>query len=66
MAKQVDVAAHKLAVKLGDADLAERLVKAGFRNPQTIRNAEDKALEAVPGIGKAKREKIREKLPKAK
>lgn len=57
-------ARHKLAVRLADADLAEALVAAGFRNPAQIRAASDKDLEAVKGIGRAAREKIREKLPR--
>ena len=55
---------QKLALKLGDPELAALLVAAGFDNPAKIRKAADKDLEAVKGIGKAAREKIRERLPK--
>ena len=55
---------RKLTVKLGDADLAQKLVIAGFDNPARIRNAEDKDLRAIPGIGQASLDKIRGRLPK--
>ena len=64
MAKLADPRVAKLAIKLGDGALAEALVKAGFDNPAKIRQASNKELEAVPGIGKAKREAIRQRLPK--
>ena len=55
----------KLGLKIRDMDLAEKLVLAGFDNPAKIRKAADKDLEAVPGIGKASKDKIRKRLPRA-
>ena len=55
---------RKLAIKLRDADLAEKLAVAGFDNPAKIRNADDKDLRAIPGIGQASLDKIRGRLPK--
>ena len=57
---------NKLAIKLKDADLAAKLEAAGFDNPRKIRDATDKQLRAVEGIGQAALSKIREKLPRAK
>jgi len=62
--RQPKGAERKLTAKLGDADLAAALVAAGFANPAQIRDASDKELEAVPGIGKVKRGQIRAKFPK--
>ena len=55
---------RKLARKLGDKDLAAALVAAGLDMPHKIRQASDEDLEAVPGIGKAKRGQIRERIPR--
>ena len=60
----MDAKTQKLALKIGDRELAGLLVVAGFDNPAKIRKAADGELEAVKGIGKASREKIRERLPK--
>ena len=43
---------------------AEALIKAGLDTPRKIKAASDKAIEAVPGIGKAKRAELRERFPK--
>ena len=56
-------AAQKLAMKLGDSELASALVTGGFDNPAKIRAATDRELRAIRGIGKASVDKIREKLP---
>ena len=56
--------AQKLAIKLGDPALADLLVKAGFDNPAKIRRATNEQLEAVPGVGKATRERLRKKYAK--
>ena len=45
-------AVSKLAIKLGDAALAEKLVAAGYRTPRQIRDASDADLAAIPGIGR--------------
>ena len=63
MVQQRAGAVDKLAIKLADPDLAVLLVGAGFTNPQKIRNATDRALLAVRGIGQAKLDKIRAKFP---
>ena len=55
---------HRLAIKLDDRDLAGLLVNAGFDNPAKIREATDEQLEAVPGIGKATRGRLRKKFAK--
>ena len=60
----MDVKVQKLAIKLRDAELAQKLVIAGFDNPAKIRRAEDKDLRAIPGIGQASLDKIRGRLPK--
>ena len=57
-------AVGKLTVKLGDPALAALLVDAGFTNPRQIRDANDKDLRAVSGVGQAALAKIRERLPK--
>ena len=54
----------KLAVKLQDAELAAALTEAGFDNPRKIRDASDKDLKAIPGLGDVAVRKIRAKLPK--
>jgi len=53
---------RKLAQRLRDRELAEKLVLAGFDNPAKIRKATNEQLEAVKGIGRASREKIRERV----
>ena len=55
----------KLAIKLRDAELAEKLEKAGYRNPRQIRDATDEELLAVPGVGKAKLKQARKAFSKA-
>ena len=60
----MDVKVQKLAIKLRDAELARKLAVAGFDNPAKIRNAEDKDLRAINGIGQASLDKIRGRLPK--
>ena len=55
---------NKLAVKLQDAELAAALTEAGFDNPRKIRDASDKDLKAIPGLGDVAVRKIRAKLPK--
>lgn len=55
---------RKLAAKLKDAELAAALVEAGFTNPRQIRDASDKDLRAVPGVGTAALAQIRAKFPK--
>jgi hypothetical protein len=62
----MDVQTAKLAKKLRDAELAAALVAAGFRNPASIRGAKDSELEAISGVGKVTKDKIRDKLPKRK
>ena len=54
----------KLAIKLKDPALAEKLQAAGFTNPSQIREASDKELKAINGIGSATLRDIRAKLPK--
>ena len=57
------ITVRKLAVKLDDAELAALLVEAGFINPRLIRDATDRALLAIPGIGQASLNKIRAVFP---
>ena len=52
----------KLAVKLGDRELAEKLRAVGLTNPRRIRDATDKELLSVEGIGKATLERVRAKF----
>lgn len=54
----------KLAIKLRDRDLAEKLVKAGLDSPRKIRDASDKDIEKA--LGKAGKDKVREHVPKVK
>ena len=49
-----------------DKDVAEALVAAGLDTPRKIKAADDKDIEAVKGIGKAKRAEIRQRIPKVK
>jgi hypothetical protein len=54
---------NKLTVQLGDRDLAALLVEAGLDTPRKIKAATDKQLIAIPGIGPAKKAKIRARFP---
>ena len=56
----------KLAVKLGDPELASALIEAGLTNPRKIRDATDEDLEAIKGIGPATKNRVRAKFPKSK
>lgn len=62
----MDARVRKLGIVLQDREAAAALVAAGFDLPRKIEAADDKDLEAVKGIGKAKREKIRARVPKVK
>ena len=54
--------ARKLKMKYGiEKAQAQALVAAGFDHPVKIKNATQKALEAVPGIGKATAQMLRAK-----
>jgi hypothetical protein len=55
---------NKLAVKLRDVELAAKLTEAGYDNPRKIRDASDKDLRAIPGLGAAALGKIRGRFPK--
>jgi len=55
---------NKLALKLKDVELAALLAEAGFTNPRKIRDATDKELRTVPGLGKSALDKIRAKFPR--
>jgi len=57
-------AVQKLAMRIGDPELAALLVKAGFDCPAKVRAASDKDLEAVKGIGKGSVRNLRKKLPR--
>ena len=54
----------KLAILLQDEELAAKLTEAGFTNPRQIRDALDRELLAIPGLGQATLAKVREKFPK--
>ena len=60
----MDAKARKLAIKLCDRELAQKLVDAGFDTPAKIKRASDKALKAIPGLGDKTLEGIRERCPK--
>ncbi len=62
----MDARVEKLARLSVDRADAERLVNAGLDTPRKIKAATDKQLEAVPGIGKAKRAELRERFPHRK
>ena len=49
-----------------DKDVAEALVAAGLTTPRQIKAADDQDIEAVKGIGKAKKAAIRAMIPKPK
>ena len=58
----MDPRASKL-IRLGvGAEDAAALVVAGFDRPSKIRTAKAKDLEAVPGIGEAKRKALQERF----
>ena len=60
----MDPRASKL-VRLGvGVEDAAALVVAGFDKPSLIRKAKAYELEAVPGIGEAKRQEIKDKFGK--
>jgi len=54
----------KLTIKLMDRDLAEKLVKAGLDTPRKIRDASDGEIEKA--LGKAGKNKVRDRMPKVK
>lgn len=54
----------KLAKRLGDRELAEILVEAGFGLPGDIRRATNKQLKEIEGIGVAQVRTIRAVFPK--
>lgn len=59
----MDARARKLAIKLGDAELAEKLVQAGIDSPAKIKNAKDADLKKLKGIGPGTLKKIRAQFP---
>lgn len=60
----MDAAIERLARKLGDRELAEKLVAAGLDVPGKIKDAKDGDIKAVPGIGPAGLKSIRKVFPK--
>ena len=60
----MDARAQKLAIKLKDAETAHALVRAGFDTPAKIKRAKDADLTAIPGIGKARLDKVRARCPR--
>jgi len=60
----MDARVQKLRMKGIDLSDVQALVKAKLDTPAKIKAASDKQLEAIPGIGKAKREKLRERFPR--
>jgi len=60
----MEPAVSKLSRKLGDTQLAKRLVEAGLGTPGKIRRAKDKDIKAVPGIGQSGVDKVREVFPR--
>lgn len=48
--------------KLDDLRLAQRLVDAGYSTPKLIKAASDEALLAIPGVGDAALQIIRERI----
>ena len=52
----------KLAVKLKDPELAAKLQAAGFTNPRQIRDAANKDLLQIVGVGEAALAQIRAKF----
>jgi len=44
--------------------LAMKLVEAGYTTPGKVQDATNTQLEAIPGVGRAQVETIREVLPK--
>ena len=58
----MDARVQKLAIKLGDSELAETLVEAGFDSPAKVRKAKDADLKKIKGIGDATVGKLRKAL----
>lgn len=57
-------AAHKkLSIRLGNSILAALLVRGGFLNPRSIRDATDQELLAISGIGEVSLAQIRAVFP---
>lgn len=54
---------EKLARKLGDRNLAEKLVEAGLKNPGMIRRASDRLIAAA--VGQENLAAVRAVFPKA-
>jgi ERCC4-type nuclease len=61
----MDARVRKMGNRVG-MDLAQLLFDAGLDTPRKVKAADDKDLEAIKGIGKAKKDKIRERIPKFK
>jgi len=60
----MNVVVRKMMKATGlERPLAEKLVGAGYRTPGRVEDATDKALLAIPGVGKAALQTIRQVLP---
>lgn len=55
----------KLARKLDDAALAEKLAGAGFTAPTQIEQATDRELRGLAGLDQAELERVRAVFPEA-
>ena len=56
----MDAKTRKLARKLGDEELAAKLVAAGLDNPRKVRDASDAELKKI--LGEAEAGKVRVRL----
>ena len=60
----MDARVMKLAHKLNDKELAEKLVEAGLDTPRKLKAAKDKDIKAAPGVGQSGVDKVRAVFPK--
>ena len=58
----MDSHVQRLALKLKDHDLTEKLVSAGYHTPRAIKDAPDTALLAIHGVGRATVAMIRARI----
>ena len=56
----------KLKRKLGDAELAGKLVNVGLDTPRKLKAADDKDIKAISGVGQSGADKVRAVIPKIK
>jgi len=62
----MDGRTKKMALLLGDSELAEALSAVGIDDPKKLREATDTDLKAARGVGAATVKRIRKRFPKVR